>query len=321
MSAHQWRLTVEPGVTLNVRHDQPEAPVEGTPPILLINGILMSTNSWTAFARELSSRHGRAVIRYDMRGQGTSDAPAGAYLRDRHALDLLLLLQDLKARGLTPLHVMALSNGGYVAQQLLTWQMLTRALATDVELPGADHELIAALPDLIASLTLVSTFSHVDARLAAIVRSWLGALSWGGPNARFDVAVPWVWGPEFIAAHAAVLASAREQATAIPEAATRSLLEGLVTPTPDPAVNPLGEPPVPLTVAVGEDDVLTPARSNRSVLTLFGKSAQELKLIPRAGHASPIENQAAVLELLLGTVTAAESRWAREGPAGRGRTM
>src|SRR5690606_4461039 len=120
----------------------------------------------------------------------------------------------------------------------------------------------------IASLTLLDTFARVDARLQATVRSWLAALASGGAAARFDTATPWVWGPDFLAANAEALAEARDLAAEHPQAAVRSLLDGLLAAAgaePD-LTEALSGLDLPLLVAVGEDDVLTPVRSHREVL-------------------------------------------------------
>jgi 3-oxoadipate enol-lactonase len=55
------------------------------------------------------------LLRYDARGHGASDAPAGPYSLDRLGRDVVELLDAL---GLQRVHVLGLSLGGFVAQWL-----------------------------------------------------------------------------------------------------------------------------------------------------------------------------------------------------------
>lgn len=314
MTGRDERLALEDGTTLNVE-GWSGAELEGTSggaPVLLLNGITMATSSWNLLARQLGGE--RPVIRYDMRGQGASDAPAGPYRRERHAKDLLALLVALKGRGLTPLHLVALSNGGYVLQLLLAWLAEPR-LAEAAGLTEAELADLEGLRGAALSVTLLDTFATVDARLAAVVKGWLAALEYGGPGTRFDVAAPWVWGPEFLAENRAALAEARELAGAHPESAVRALLEGLLASAADEPDLRAALPrlDLPLLVAMGEDDVLTPTRAHHAVLEQFGRSEAELALIPRAGHGAPIENAPAVAALLKPFLSAADAARAASG--------
>ena len=85
MSTSTWRLATNDGVQLHVEKGPGGA--QHRLPVLLVNGVTMSTDSWNLLGRLLQPQ--RTVLRYDMRGQGASDAPSGPYLRERHARDLL----------------------------------------------------------------------------------------------------------------------------------------------------------------------------------------------------------------------------------------
>lgn len=302
MTGGSWRLLTNDGAALHVEAQGRS----GAAAVLLLNGITMSTEGWNGLGRLLERR--RPVVRYDMRGQGASDAPAGPYLRARHARDLLALLTDLHARGLTPVHLVGLSNGGYVAQLLLAW-LLDEELARAAGLTAAELGELAALHAQLQSLTLLDTFYAADARMRAAVASWLSALTLGGAAARFDAATPWVWGPEFLQNNAAALADAREQAALQPQEAVRALLEGLLLSAADePDLAPtLKLFRLPLLVALGQDDVLTPYRNHRQLLEVFGRDPANVKLIPNAAHAAPVENPAAVERLLSPFLSTAEA--------------
>ena len=71
-----WSLTTDDGVELYVETMAAAAGADpDSAPVLLVNGITMSTESWNQLGRLLQKE--RAVVRYDMRGQGASGAPAG----------------------------------------------------------------------------------------------------------------------------------------------------------------------------------------------------------------------------------------------------
>lgn len=85
----------------------------GRPVLLLSNSIATDLHMWDAQIPALI-RHFR-VLRYDARGHGGSDAPAGAYSLDRLGRDVLELLDALD---LARVHVLGLSLGGFVGQWL-----------------------------------------------------------------------------------------------------------------------------------------------------------------------------------------------------------
>jgi 3-oxoadipate enol-lactonase len=103
------KITTDDGCCLAWRAD---GPVDA-PPLLLSNSLGTSMAMWDAQIEALSS-HFR-VIRYDSRGHGQSDAPAGAYSMDRLGRDAVALLDRL---GIEKTHFCGLSKGGMVGQWL-----------------------------------------------------------------------------------------------------------------------------------------------------------------------------------------------------------
>lgn len=301
------RLEVEAGVSLHLELIATRASADSKAsrrPVLLVNGLTMSTAAWEPLTRLLTAE--RTVVRYDMRGQGQSDAPPGPYRRERHALDLMAVLAELQRTGLTPLHVVALSNGAFVSQ-------LVAAYLSDPELADAAGEPVqtsaASLQGTLASLVLLDAFAQVDAHLSAVLRSWLNALSVGGPGARFDAAAPWVWGPRFLSEQQGALEAARQLATEQASEPVQALTEGLLLEAERPLNLNVAlhrfEPP--LLVAMGENDLLTPLRTNREALALFGRNDHPA-IIERAGHALPIENPNALAALLRPFFEAADKK-------------
>ena len=102
------------------------------PPLLLLHGLGSSRFDWAlqlpAFVPEFRT------VAVDLRGHGQSPKPKGPYRIAQFAADVALLLMRLDAR---PAHIVALSLGGAVAQQL-----------------ALDY------PELVRSLVLVNTVSN-----------------------------------------------------------------------------------------------------------------------------------------------------------------
>jgi 3-oxoadipate enol-lactonase len=121
------------------------------PKVVLLNGIFQRLESWDPVLPHLK---GFALLRYDMRGQGESEAPEGPYTPRLHAEDLLGLLDRL---GWEEAALVGLSNGGIVAMALA---------------------LLA--PERVRGLALACTTPYLDPALRAKVESWLHALRVGG---------------------------------------------------------------------------------------------------------------------------------------------
>ena len=103
------RFTAGDGTRLAYRWDGPrDAPV-----LVLANSIATTLHMWDSTVPALAA-HFR-VLRYDFRGHGQSDAPAGDYSLDRLGRDVLELLDGLQVRRA---HFLGLSLGGYVGQWL-----------------------------------------------------------------------------------------------------------------------------------------------------------------------------------------------------------
>ncbi len=86
---------------------------EDKPVLVLSNSIGTDLHMWDAQIPELA-KHFR-VLRYDMRGHGSSGVPSGAYSIGRFGRDVLELLDSL---GIERAHFLGLSLGGYVGQWL-----------------------------------------------------------------------------------------------------------------------------------------------------------------------------------------------------------
>ncbi|PMS17220.1 3-oxoadipate enol-lactonase [Trinickia dabaoshanensis] len=102
-------FTAGDGARIAYRFDgRKDAPV-----LVLSNSIATSLAMWDSVMPDLVE-HFR-VLRYDTRGHGASDAPAGAYSIDRLGRDVVELLDALE---LERVHFLGLSLGGMIGQWL-----------------------------------------------------------------------------------------------------------------------------------------------------------------------------------------------------------
>ena len=86
---------------------------EDRPTLILSNSIGTTLHMWDLQIPQLSQHF--QVVRYDFRGHGASDVPAGAYSDDRLGRDVLELMDWL---GIARAHFLGLSLGGFVGQWL-----------------------------------------------------------------------------------------------------------------------------------------------------------------------------------------------------------
>ncbi|TBH21531.1 alpha/beta fold hydrolase [Thermus thermamylovorans] len=243
--------------------------VEGEgPKVVLLNGIFQRLESWDPVVPLLGDY---TLLRYDMRGQGESEAPEGPYTPEAHAQDLLSLLGEL---GWEEAALVGLSNGGIV---------------------GLQAALMA--PKRFRGLVLCCTTPYLDAALRAKVQSWLHALKAGGTPLRLRVALPWVFGARFLNAHPELL---REEglgplmAQAPDEKAQERLLFGFLSLEDlRPYLRGLT---LPALVLYGEEDVLFPKPYAQALAEALGARLQALP----TGHAAPLEAPSAFAQAVRG---------------------
>lgn len=102
-------FTTDDGCRIAYRFDGPEE----APVLLLSNSLGTTMEMWAPQMATFTQRF--RVLRYDSRGHGQSDSPAGAYSMDRLGRDAVLLLD---AVGVDRADFCGLSKGGMVGQWL-----------------------------------------------------------------------------------------------------------------------------------------------------------------------------------------------------------
>src|SRR5262249_16392010 len=132
------------GAKLHVIDQRPSAQDAQGEVVLWLQGLNAPASAWAVQLAHFGRTH--RSIAPDGRGVGKSDATPGPYTTQQLAQDALAVLD---ACGVERAHVVGLSLGGAVAQQL--------ALA---------H------PERVRTLALLATFAHQSPRATALMRAW-----------------------------------------------------------------------------------------------------------------------------------------------------
>ncbi len=236
-------------------------------PVVLNNGVFMSTASWALQLPDLARRH--RVLAYDMRGQGQSEHPEGEYSLDLHADDLAALMDTL---GLRRAHMVGTSYGG------------------ELNLVMAHRH-----PLRCHTLVIMASVSHSEPPLAAMIARWRDVATGGDPAAFFQAIAPDVYSPAFLASHPEWAAQAAQRAATFDLRAAVRLIDSFrrfdVRGT-------LAAIRVPTCIVSAECDVLKPRACGDALHAAIAGS--EFHLVANAGHAVVFERPAEINSIVLG---------------------
>lgn len=247
------------GLRLHYEHDG-----QGSD-LVLIHGLGGSLHDWDSFIPDLARAH--RVLRWDVRGFGQSDKPAGPYTPQLFAQDLAGLVRTL---GIAKTHVVGISMGGVIAQRFTL-----------------DY------PELVSSLTLISTSSEVSEGAQKAWEKTASIIEQRGFSSNTEAAQR-VFAPSFAknSPHA-VQVMAERTATNDPRAyAAAARAIGSYNWTGE-----LGRIQAPTLILQGREDVLTPPGG--SIKLNRGIARSRLLMIPECGHVVPVEKPLLFQQTLL----------------------
>lgn len=235
--------------------------------LVLSNGILMSTATWTLQAPAFAQRY--RLLRYDCRGQWLSSHPPGPYSMELHADDLAALLDAL---GIAQAHIAGISY-------------------------GAEISMLFALryPERVRSLVLASAVSQVDPVLRGFAQMWLAAAQRHDPELLFTATYPLNFGERWIAANPQALELARGRYALVDFDALAELCKAFIAFN---VTDQLAQITAPALVLVGEEDILKPRRYSDILARKLPNAAYAI--VPGAGHALCVEAPALFNSLVLG---------------------
>jgi 3-oxoadipate enol-lactonase/4-carboxymuconolactone decarboxylase len=236
-------------------------PTADAPPILLLHSIGTNLHVFDPQAAALARHH--RVIRMDLRGHGLSGVTPGPYSMTRHAQDALALLHAL---GIHRAHVVGLSIGGRIAQQMA-----------------------AEAPDRVASLVLMDTAAEFPPPEGWQQR--IGIVGAQGMAGLVDMVMPrWVVDGSLASSDGLrrMLLATDPQGYAGSAAALRDAR----------AADVAGRIACPTTVLVGERDVATPLAAAEALRGMIPGAT--LVTIPEAAHIPTLECAEATTASVLG---------------------
>jgi 3-oxoadipate enol-lactonase len=230
------------GIAVNYVIDN-ESAADGT--IVLINGLADDVAYWGLQMPPLVGA-GYRVLRFDNRGIGKSDKPAGPYTSRLLADDAKALVDRL---GIRDFHLMGTSMGGMIAQ-----------------------EYALAYPNDLKSLTLACTYGTADPFCQTMFAMWADlAKGMGVPFVMRDVAL-WAFTSPFFEDRPGDAAESAAAMAQLDMSLEAYLAQLAVIQTHD-ALGRVGQIKVPTLVIAGEEDILIPVRLSQRLHAAIPGSA------------------------------------------------
>jgi 3-oxoadipate enol-lactonase len=235
------------------------------PWLVLSHSLACNSHMWDPQMAALTKQY--KVLRYDTRGHGQTEAPAGAYTLDQLADDVKALFDAL---GVQSPHWCGLSMGGMIGQTLA------------LKYPG-----------LVKSLVLADTTSRYAPEAAA---QWMDRIKIAQDKGMGALVEPtlgrWFTEP-YRKAHPDVMKTVGGWIASTPVAGYAGCCHAL--PKID-VTDRLQEIRVPALVIVGEQDMGTPVAMARAIHEALPGS--KLTILPSAAHLSNMEQPAAFTQAL-----------------------
>ena len=248
-------------------------------PLLLLNGIMMSTKSWTPFL-DAFQQGGNQLILVDLLDQGQSDAMDGPFEVALQADMLAGLLDFLQIPSCA---VFGTSYGGEVALNLAV-----------------------KYPVKVNKLLLANTVPKTNAWLREIGEAWNLAAS--SPEAYYSTTIPVIYSPDFYDRRADWMAKRKEllTKTAFANPLFLARMARLTKSAESHDVTArLHEINCPVLILSSEQDHITPIEE-QVYLREHIKDAQHL-IFPRTGHAAFYERPDLFVSVMMGFINHREA--------------
>jgi 3-oxoadipate enol-lactonase len=235
------------------------------PVVTLSHSLATDLSMWDPQMKALTAKY--RVLRYDTRGHGGTDAPAGAYTLDQLADDAQALL---KALGVAKTHWIGLSMGGMIGQTL--------ALKS---------------PDIFLSLSLCDTSSRIPAEAKPLWADRIKTAQTQGMEPLVEGTIGrWFTAP-FREQRKDVVDPVREMIRSTPPqgyAGCCAAISALDLTDRLPAIK------IPTLVVVGEEDQGTPVAASQAIQAKIAGS--QLEILKSAAHLANMEQPEAFTKAL-----------------------
>jgi 3-oxoadipate enol-lactonase len=226
------------------------------PVVTLSHSLATNLAMWEPQAAALAARY--RVLRYDTRGHGGTDAPAGPYSLDQLAEDAVALLRGL---GIERTHFVGLSMGGMIGQMLALKQ-----------------------PTILRSLILCDTSSRIPAEARPVWDERIRVAAAEGMTSHVEPTISrWFTAP-FLAQQLEVVEPVRAMIRGTKPQGYIGCCHAIKALDLTDRLTALS---VPTLIIVGEDDPGTPVSAARAIHERIAGS--ELVVLKSASHLSNLE--------------------------------
>jgi 3-oxoadipate enol-lactonase len=243
-------------------------------PLLLIMGFGMSGAGWIP---SLPFFNGFKCIYFDNRGTGLSDKPESIYTVETMADDASNLLRAL---GIGKAKVFGVSMGGMIAQELTLRhpEQVTKLVLGCTMAGGPTAKMASA--EVLDRLMTANKLMETD------------------PEKGFDILLPAIMPPEFVAEHPEIKQMMVAGAKMMPPTPAATADRAMAGIQQFNAYDRLGQIKCPVLIVHGDKDVLVlPENAN----LIKGKISQaELYIIPGAGHAFQAADPVGIHQKIVG---------------------
>jgi pimeloyl-ACP methyl ester carboxylesterase len=253
--------------------------------VFFLNGIMMNCMSWAEFVPSFSKSF--QLILLDFRDQGRSSKLMGPYDLDRHASDMVELLDAL---GFDQVHVMGLSYGGQVALRFALHQQ-----------------------ERLRSLILANVVRGVSNHLRAIGQAWERAAELGDGERFFQLAIPFIYSSSFYDRSHEYLQQRQELFKSL---LTEEWFESLIRLNRSVdgyavSLEELGTISVPTLLIGADDDMIAPLGDIDEMYEALPES--ELIVLHKAGHGAFLERKEEFATAVVGFVAKHTARRRHSG--------
>ncbi len=251
-------------------------------PILILNGIMMSTKSWDPFVKSLTKNN--QLIRVDFIDQGQSDKLKNSvYNQDLQVEIIEALLHELK---LHKVNVVGISYGGEVAVKFACKHV--------------NH---------VERLVLFNTTAYTSPWISEIGKSWNNIGKTRNGQNYYQATIPVIYSPSFYEKRLDWMK--KREAILIPVFSNPEFLDAMERLTNsaedyDEREN-LANINVPTLIVGADEDYLTPIHNQYELHDKIKNS--ELVIIPNAGHASMYEKPMLFSTLVLGFINTEDATY------------
>ena len=241
-------------------------------PLLMLNGIMMSTRSWAPFLPALQ-KVGCQPILVDLLDQGQSEAMGKDFPIQLQARMLEAFLQHL---GIPQADIFATSYGGEVALNL-----------------------VVIRPDLIGRMVLANTVARTNAWLKEIGEAWI--LAGNNPRAYYATTIPVIYSPAFYDRRAEWMENRKRLLTSTAFASDdfqRRMARLTRSAESHDVVDQLPGIPCPTLLISSQQDHITPPEEQALLAERMPNA--ELVMLPKTGHAAFYERPDLFTAILTG---------------------